>query len=135
MTHPILALNMRSCSPGMSIQKVRDNAINTSAKIVIADSSEDLVSGWTLLSPREPNSIRILPVEESVLLLTDAALYKVCFDWSIEKVSCFERVELGSISSILKGTYVTSTLTASQTDEGKNGKKACRALKIRCSDN
>ena len=105
----------------MSVRKVRENAISTSAKIVIADEGEELLAGWVLLSPREPNSIRLLPLEECVLLLTDAALYKVYFDWSIEKVSSFERVDLKSISSIIKGTYITSTLTPAQTDEDRNG--------------
>ena len=68
---------MMSGDPGMSMQKVRENAINTSTKIVIEDSSEDLVGGWTVLSPHEPNTVKSPPLEEIVLLLTDVvALYK-----------------------------------------------------------
>ena len=116
--------HMMSRDPSMSMQKVRESAINTSSRIVIEDSTENLVGGWTLLSPREPNTVRTVPLEESVLLLTDAALYRVLFDWSNEKVSSFERVDLRSITGITKGTYITSTLTSAQSDEGRNGKIA-----------
>ena len=114
--------NMMSRDPSMSMQKVRENAINTSAKIVIEDSSEDLLGAWTLLSPRDSNTVKTLPLEEVVLLVTDAALYKVCFDWFNEKVSSFERVDLRSISGIMRGTYITSVLTSAQADEARNGK-------------
>ena len=106
--------------PAMSMSKVRANAVETSSKIVIADQSEDLLGGWTLLSPREQNTVRTYPFEEICLLITDAALYRVNFDWNVEKVSSFERVDLRCITGIMKGAYITSTLTASQTDPEKN---------------
>lgn len=112
--------NMMSKDPSISMQTVRTNAIDTSSKIVIADQSEDLVGAWILLTPQEPNTVRTFPFEEVVLLLTDAALYAVRFDWISEKVSSFERVDLTSITGIFYGTYITSTLTAAQTDEHKN---------------
>ena len=112
--------DMMSGDPAMSIPKVRANAINTSAKIVIADQSEDLIGGWTLLSPKEPNTVRTSPFEEVVLLVTDAALYAVRFDWNMEKVSSFERVDLRSITGMISGTYITSTLVAAQIDEQRN---------------
>ncbi len=112
--------NMMSGDPAMSMTKVRANAIDTSSRIVIADQSEDLIGGWTLLSPREPNTVRTFPFEEVVLLVTDVALYAVRFDWNLEKVSSFERVDLRSITGIICGTYITSTLAAAQTDEERN---------------
>ena len=111
---------MMSGDPGMSMQKIRENAINTSMKIVIESGTEDLVGGWTMLSPHEPNTVKTLPLEEVVLLLTDASLYKVCYDWNNEKVASFEKVNLRSITGILKGTYITSTLASAQIDEQKN---------------
>lgn len=111
---------MESRDPAMSMAKVRANAIDTSSKIVVADQHEDLIGGWTLMSPREANSVRTFPFEECVLLLTDVALYCVKFDWNVEKVASFERVDLRSITGILKGVYVTSTLAATQTDPIKN---------------
>ncbi|KAK4696432.1 hypothetical protein P7C71_g1484, partial [Lecanoromycetidae sp. Uapishka_2] len=112
--------NLENRDPAMSMAKVRANAVDTCSKIVIADPSEDLVGGWTLMSPHEPNSVRTYPFEEVCLLITDAALYRVKFDWNAEKVSAFERVDLGSITGIIRGTYITSTLTASQIDPEKN---------------
>lgn len=104
----------------MSMAKVRANAIETSSKIVIADQQEEIIGGWTLLSPHEPNSVRTFPFEECILLITDAALYGVKFDWTMEKVASFERVELQSITGIIKGTYIISTLAATQTDLERN---------------
>ncbi|KAL8733152.1 MAG: hypothetical protein Q9166_002344 [cf. Caloplaca sp. 2 TL-2023] len=113
-------VDMMSNDPAISMRKVRANAIDTSSKIVIAEQCEDLIGGWTLLSPQEPNTVRTFPFEEIILLLTDAALYAVRFDWNVEKVSSFERVDLRSVMGIVRGTYITSTLTATQTDETKN---------------
>jgi hypothetical protein len=52
--------------------------------------------------------------------LTDAALYACRFDWNLEKVSSFERVELRDIQNIKYGSYITSTLSRSQADEERN---------------
>lgn len=114
------SIDMMSRDPAVSMRKVRQNAIDTSSKIVIADQTEDLVGGWTLLCPHEPDTLRTFPFEETVLLLTDAALYAVRFDWNMEKVSSFERVDLRSVRGLQLGTYITSTLVAAQTDEERN---------------
>ena len=112
--------DMMSGDPAMSMRKVRQNAIDTSSKIVIADQSEDLLGGWALSCPREQNTVRTFPFEEAVLLLTDAALYAVRFDWNMEKVTSFERVDVHSITGIVRGTYITSILAAAQTNEQRN---------------
>ena len=112
--------DMMSGDPAMSMREVRQNAIDTSSRIVIADQSEELVGGWTLLCPREVNTVRTFPFEEAVLLLTDKALYAVRFDWNMEKVAGFERVDLRSVVSIERGVYITSTLAAAQMDEERN---------------
>ena len=114
------SVDMMSRDPAVSVRRVRQNAIDTSSRIVIADQAEDLVGGWTLLAPREPDTLRSLPFEEVVLLLTDAALYAVRFDWNMEKVVSFERVDLRSVRRLQVGTYITSTLAAAQTDEERN---------------
>jgi len=112
--------DMMSADPAMSMRKLRQNAIDTSSRIVIADQSEELIGGWTLLCPREPNTLRTFPFEEVVLLLTDAAIYSVRFDWNMEKVAGFERIDLRSVVGVRKGVYVTSTLAAAQRDEERN---------------
>ncbi|KAG0646298.1 Sac domain-containing phosphoinositide 4-phosphatase 2 [Hyphodiscus hymeniophilus] len=112
--------NMMSGDPAVSMQNMRQQAIDVSQKLVIADQHEEFIAGWTLLTPHEPNTIKSTPFEEAVLLLTDSALYATRFDWNIEKVISFERIDLQHIVSIKYGTYITSTLSASQTDEQRN---------------
>lgn len=113
-------MELESADPGISLEKVRQNAIDTSCQIVISDEKEELVGGWIMLSPSEPNTLRTLPFEQSVLLLTDAAVYCCRFDWNTEKVTSFERIDLHTIKSITYGTYITSTLTEAQMDKNKN---------------
>ncbi|KAL4873851.1 hypothetical protein BDV12DRAFT_159731 [Aspergillus spectabilis] len=114
------ATELQTADPGISVQKLRQNAIDTSCRIVISDQSEEFLGGWTMLTPRQPNTLRTLPFEESVLLLTDAAVYSCRFDWNTDKVLSFERIDLRSITRINYGTYVTSTLTDAQADEQRN---------------
>ena len=114
------AMELQTTDPGISVQKIRQNAIDTSCKIVISSPSEEFLGGWTMLTPRQPNTLRTLPFEESVLLLTDAAVYSCRFDWETDKVLSFERIDLRSISRIHYGTYITSILTDSQADERSN---------------
>ncbi|KAK2751026.1 hypothetical protein FQN57_000101 [Myotisia sp. PD_48] len=113
-------MDLESADPGISMEKARQNAIETSCKIVISDETEELIGGWTMLSPRQPNTLRTLPFEQSVLLLTDAAVYSCRFDCNTEKVTSFERVDLRSITGIKYGTYINSTLTEAQMDEKRN---------------
>ncbi|KAJ5816099.1 Inositol phosphatase [Penicillium robsamsonii] len=114
------AVQLQTTDPGISIQKLRQNAIDTSCNIVISSPSEEFLGGWTMLTPRQPNTLRTLPFEETVLLLTDAAVYSCRFDWETDKVLSFERIDLRSISHIHYGTYITSILTDSQADEATN---------------
>lgn len=113
-------VNLMSGDPGVSMQKLRQHAIDTCQKLVVADENEEMVGGWTVLTPQISNTIKSSPFVESVLVLTDAALYCCRFDWNIEKVSSFERVDLQHITAIKFGTYITSTLSAAQTDEQRN---------------
>lgn len=112
--------NLMSGDPAVSMQKLRQQAIDVSQKIVIADEHEEFIGGWTLLAPHSANTVKSLPFEEAVLLLTDSALYATRFDWNIEKVTSFERVDLKHVLSLKYGTYITSTLSASQADEKRN---------------
>ncbi|CZT08868.1 hypothetical protein WAI453_006048 [Rhynchosporium graminicola] len=112
--------NLMSSDPGVSMEKMRQHAIENSRSLVVADEHEEFIGGWTLLTPHLPNTIKSLPFEESILLLTDAGLYSVRFDWDVEKVSSFERIDLQHISRIMFGTYITSTLSAAQVEEEHN---------------
>ncbi|KAI9660528.1 MAG: hypothetical protein M1821_009879 [Bathelium mastoideum] len=112
--------DMKSKDLAMNMTKVRQSAIETCAKIVIEDHYEDLESGWTLTCPHEPNTLKGLPFEECVVLVTSSSLYLCRFDWSIEKVSEYTKVDLDQITSLQKGTYITSTMTSKQRDEERN---------------
>ena len=112
--------DMKSKDLAMNMTKVRQSAIETCAKIVIEDSGEDLESGWTLMSPHKSNTLRSPPLEESVVLVTSAALYLCRFDWSIEKVSEYTKVSLDQITGLQIGTYIVSTMTSKQRDEKRN---------------
>jgi hypothetical protein len=112
--------NLMSGDPGVSMQKMRQQAIDVSQKLVVEDEHEEFIGGWALLAPRLPNTFKSMPFEEAVLLLTDSALYAARFDWNMEKVISFERVELDHIISLKYGPYITSTLSAAQADETRN---------------
>lgn len=112
--------NMMSADPGISIEKIREHAIETCRKIVIQAPDEDLIHAWPMLTPAQPNTLRTLPFEESVLLLTDAALYGCKFDWTTEKVVAFEKIDLRAVTKVHYGTYITSTFTDRQMDESLN---------------
>jgi hypothetical protein len=112
--------SMMSRDPAVSMHKMRQQAIEACQRLVVADEHEEFIGGWTLLSPQAPNTIKSMPFEESVLLLTDSGLYACRFDWNLEKVSSFERVSLDHVLGIKYGTYITSTLSASQADEQRN---------------
>ncbi|KAJ4265478.1 hypothetical protein NW762_004766 [Fusarium torreyae] len=112
--------DMMTKDPAVSATKMRELAVELCQKRVIADEKEEFHGGWVLLSPTTPDAIKSWPLEEVVLLLTDAALYSCRFDWKSDKVSSFERVELNSITGIKHGTYITSTISLSHIDETKN---------------
>ncbi|KXJ91076.1 SacI homology domain-domain-containing protein [Microdochium bolleyi] len=113
--------NMMTKDPGVSMSKMREHAIETSQKIAIENpQQEDFIGGWTILTPHQPDTVKSLPFEEVVILLTDAALYLCRFDWKLDKVSSFERVDLDHVLSIKVGTYITNTISPAQADEDKN---------------
>lgn len=111
---------MMSADPGISVQSGREAAVDNCAKIVIQDQNEDLIHGWTMLVPAQENTLRTLPFEEAVILLTDAAIYCCRMDWSTEKIGRFEKITLRSIRNVKWGVYVTSTFTERQMDEDVN---------------
>lgn len=100
----------------MSVAKMREQAIDMCQRQV-ASEDEDFISGWIMLTPQSDSSTQM---EEVVLLLTNAALYLCRFDWNMDKISSFERVDLAHVIGIRAGTYVTSIRSAQQRDESRN---------------
>jgi SacI homology domain/Inositol phosphatase len=111
---------MMSADPGISIDKIRQNAIETCSRIVTEHPEEDLIHGWAVMTPAQTNTLRTLPFDEAILLLTDRAIYGCKFNWGTEKVASFEKIDLRSVTKIRYGTYITSTLTEGQMDEEVN---------------
>lgn len=112
--------NMMTKDPSMSIQKMRDQAIELCQKRVVSDETEEFIGGWTFLSPAVLDSLTANPIQEVVFLLTDTAMYLCRFDWNLDKVSSFDRVDLSHVAGIKYGTYITSTISPTQMDESKN---------------
>lgn len=112
--------DMMSKDYALDMSRIRQNAIDTCVKIVLEDAEEDLVDGWTLSCPRQANTLRTLPFEECVVLLTNVALYFCRFDWTTEKVTGFEKVILTDIREIWRGAYVTNAFGNNNLDAAKN---------------
>ncbi|CAN9086777.1 unnamed protein product [Alternaria sp. RS040] len=112
--------DMKSSDYFIDVRKVRQQAIERSAGIVIEDRDEDLVHGWTLSVPTAVNQVKTSTFEEAVLLLTEKALYFCRLDWGTEKVREFERIPLENVQGLMRGVYITSTLAQRHTDADKN---------------
>jgi len=112
--------DMKSSDYFIDVRKVRQQAIERAAGIVIEDHDEDLIQGWTLSVPTAVNQVKTPTFEEAVLLLTEKALYFCRLDWGTEKVREFERIELENIESIMRGVYITSTLAQRHINTNKN---------------
>ncbi|KAI6249877.1 Phosphatidylinositide phosphatase SAC2 [Erysiphe necator] len=112
--------NFMTVDPAISMQRLRQQLIELCQKQVISDEKEEIIGGWTLLTPVSPNIINITPLQESVLLITNLGLYSCQVNWDLEKLSSFERISLESIQNIKYGTYITSTLSVAQMDEERN---------------
>ncbi|KAG0191934.1 hypothetical protein DFQ28_010625 [Apophysomyces sp. BC1034] len=102
----------RSAEPGVEKRwaKIRSNAIEISSEIVIADD-EVMITGWTLLSPTEPQKRYSKKFEEKVVLLTAKALYVCSYHYKFEKVMQFKRIGLDRIHKVHVGEYILSSLT------------------------
>lgn len=111
---------MMTKDPAVSVQKMRDQAIELCQKRVIVDEKEEFIGAWALLTPSTTDSITTKPFEEIIFMLTDTAMYLCRFDWNLDKVSSFERILLSHVENIKFGTYITSTRSTTQMDEMKN---------------
>ncbi|KAH8153430.1 uncharacterized protein LAJ45_02242 [Morchella importuna] len=111
---------LMSGDPAVSMERLRQNAVEVSSRIVVEDEGEVLRGGWTMLAPAEAGTLRTFPFREVVVLVTDKALYRCGFDFALEKVSEFERVELADVVGVQWGTYIISTLAHPSTDEKRN---------------
>ncbi|XWW95864.1 hypothetical protein V2A60_003832 [Cordyceps javanica] len=112
--------DMMTKDPAVSVTRMRNRAVDLCQKRVIANAEEEVHGGWVLISPNAADVVKSFPMEEVVLLLTDAALYLCRFDWGLDKVSSFERINLANATGIKFGTYISSTVSAAHMDELRN---------------
>lgn len=111
--------DMKAQDYAIDLRSVRLNAVSTCSKICIEDPSEKLLSGWVLRTPEQSGTLRG-QLEESVLLLTERALYFCRMDWTTEKVKSFDKIELSQVEGLIRGAYITSTFAKRDMDEKKN---------------
>ncbi|KAI9890278.1 MAG: hypothetical protein M1814_004313 [Vezdaea aestivalis] len=111
---------MSSMDPAISVKALRQRAVENSRIAVISEFSEDFLGGWSLLTPSQPQTLRTTSFCEIIFLLTTEAIYLCQYDWNLERVSTFRRINLLQMEGIRNGTYITSTYTASQMDEVRN---------------
>ncbi|KAF2396403.1 SacI domain-containing protein, partial [Trichodelitschia bisporula] len=112
--------DMRAQDYAVDLRTVRQNAIATCGKICVADAREEVRDGWSLRAPAKAGTLRSLPFDECVVLLTGQALYACSMDWATEKVRSFERIALADVEGVQKGVYITSTLAGREMDEERN---------------
>jgi hypothetical protein len=112
--------DMKAHDYAVDLRKVRQNAIETCATICIENTNEHLIAGWALQTPRIAGTLRSTPLEECILLLTEEALYFCRMNWTIEKVKSFEKIELDSVETLTRGTYITSTFASRDLNESRN---------------
>lgn len=112
--------DMMTKDPAVSVVKRREQAIELCQDRVVGDEKEEFIGGWAVLAPPVSGAIQSQPLEESILLLTDAALYLCRFHWDLDRVASFERVDLAHVVGIKFGTYITSTISPVHMDEEKN---------------
>ena len=129
---------MTTTDVGVDIAKAREMAVASAGRVIVGED-EDLLGGWVLSAPSAsanptssdevasierwkmtPAELRAQPFREVVLLLSDVAIYCVTYDWDVEKVRGFERIQLASLKRLQSGSYITQTLTERQQDPASN---------------
>ncbi|KAJ2243811.1 hypothetical protein GGI13_006466 [Coemansia sp. RSA 455] len=66
------------------------------------------------------NTLKVRETADAVMVLTDGAVYICSYDYQLEKVSRFQRIELESIYTVQHGAYITDTLAPHSLDQARN---------------
>ncbi|KZT33580.1 hypothetical protein SISSUDRAFT_1054071 [Sistotremastrum suecicum HHB10207 ss-3] len=101
------------------LSKVRAAAIESCSETLLPED-ELLCYGWTLLGPVDFDTRLTEKFVEKILLLSNAALYIVQYDYGMEKVQVFTRVPLEDVTEIRKGAYILSPLEEGSRDPEQN---------------
>ncbi|KAJ2746186.1 hypothetical protein GGI20_001541 [Coemansia sp. BCRC 34301] len=114
-------LDLRSREPDYALQlsRTREAAIEASIAIVVHDG-ECVLLACIVHTPMALNTRKLRGGADAVMVLTDAAVYICSYDYQLEKVSQFWRVELAGMSKVQHGAYITDILAPHSLDTTRN---------------
>ncbi|KAJ2886668.1 hypothetical protein IWW38_005210, partial [Coemansia aciculifera] len=114
-------VDWRSREPDYALQlsRTREAAIEASIAIVFHDG-ESVLLACIVHSPMAFNSLKTRDTADAVLVLTEAAVYICSYDYQLEKVSQFQRIELVGVARVQHGAYITDTLAPHSLDTARN---------------
>lgn len=85
-----------------------ERLVESCARLIISEG-ETRIAAWTFLAPLiQGTKVGTGGFEETVVLLTETALYVASFDFALDKVSSFTRIRLSDITQICHGMYLAS---------------------------
>ncbi|KAJ2437315.1 hypothetical protein GGF42_008671, partial [Coemansia sp. RSA 2424] len=110
-------IDLRSREPDYALQlsRTREAAIEASIAIVVHDG-ECVLLACIVHTPMALNTLRVRETADAVMVLTDAAVYLCSYDYQLEKVSQFQRIELAGVTKVQHGAYITDTLAPHSLD-------------------
>ncbi|ANB14011.1 phosphatidylinositol-3-phosphatase SAC1 [Sugiyamaella lignohabitans] len=111
--------NMESRDLLVNLNSVRSSAIEATISIVVASELEVLYGGWWLLTPRQ-GDIRRAELKDTVVLVTDSAVYICDFDLKAEKVVDYHRIPANSVETIQKGSFYGEILSQASKNPSRN---------------
>ncbi|KAJ2361802.1 hypothetical protein H4S01_005100, partial [Coemansia sp. RSA 2610] len=114
-------VELRSHEPShiQQLTRVREAAIRTSVAIAVNDD-ERVQLACVVQSPVALDTLKTSSAADSVLILTDAAVYVCSYCDQKEKVTEFIRVGLAALVGIQYGAYITDTRTPQGLDPARN---------------
>ncbi|KAJ1853166.1 hypothetical protein LPJ76_004941 [Coemansia sp. RSA 638] len=114
-------IDLRSREPDQVRQmaSARETAVRTSVAIVVRDG-ERVQLACVVQSPMALDSLKIAAAADSVLILTDAAVYVCSYCDRQQKVSEFLRIGLSVLTRVQYGAYITDTRTPQCLDPSRN---------------
>ncbi|KAJ2082366.1 hypothetical protein H4R24_001671 [Coemansia sp. RSA 988] len=114
-------VDLRSREPDHVLQMVqmREAAIETSVAMAVNDG-ELVQLACIVHSSMAYDTTKLREITDSVLAVTDVAVYICRYDYQLEKVSEFLRIELSVLVGVQCGAYITDTRTPQGLDPARN---------------
>ncbi|KAJ2876636.1 hypothetical protein GGH93_000632 [Coemansia aciculifera] len=114
-------IDLRSREPDYALQlsRAREAAVEASTAIVVHDG-ECVLLACIVHTPMALNTLKVRETADAVMVLTDRAVYICSYDYQLEKVSRFQRIELESMHTVQHGAYITDTLAPHSLDQARN---------------